>query len=42
MDRCVVTSTATATWRNVDDVDVQFLAIGHRDRNALLLEMRFG
>ena len=22
-DGCVVTSAATATWRNVDDVDVQ-------------------
>ena len=38
-DRCVVTSAATATWRNVDVVDVQFLAIGHRNPNALLLQM---
>ena len=35
--RCVVTSAATATWRNVDVVDVQLLAIGHRNLNALLL-----
>ena len=41
-DRCVVTSAATATWRNVDVVDVQLLAIGHRNRNALLLQMRIG
>ena len=39
-DRCVVTSAATATWRNVDVVDVQLLAIGNCDRNALLLQMR--
>ena len=39
-DRCAVTSAATATWRNVDVVDVQLLAIGHRNRNALLLQMR--
>ena len=39
-DRCIVTSVAAATWRNVDVVDVQFLAIGHRDRNAFLLHMR--
>ena len=41
-DRCVVTSTASATWRNVDVVDVQLLAIGHRNRNALLLQVRIG
>ena len=41
-DRCVVTSAATATWQNVDVVDVQLLAIGHCDRNALLLQMRNG
>ena len=35
-DRCVVTSAATATLRNVD---VQLLAIGHRNQNALLLQM---
>ena len=29
-DRCVVTSAATTTWWNVDIVDVQLLAIGHR------------
>ena len=32
-DRCAVTSAATATWWNVDVVDVQLLAIGHRNRN---------
>ena len=31
-DRCVVTSAAAATWRNVD-VDMQLLAIGHRNQN---------
>ena len=41
-DRCVVTSAATATRRNVDVVDVQLLAIGYCDRNALLLQMRIG
>ena len=41
-DRCVVTSAATATWRSVDVVDVQLLAIGHCNRNALLLQMRIG
>ena len=40
--RCVVTSTAAATWRNVDDVDVQLLVIGHHNRNTLLLQMRIG
>ena len=39
-DRCVVTSTAAATWRNVDVVDVKLLAIGRRNRNTLLLQMR--
>ena len=39
-DCSVVTSAATATWRNVDVVDVQLLAIGHRNQNALLLQMR--
>ena len=38
-DRCVVTSAATATWRNVDVVAVQSLANGHCDRNALLFQM---
>ena len=38
-DRCVVTSAATAMWRNVDAVDVQLLAIGHCSQNALLLQM---
>ena len=41
-DRCVVTSTTTAMWRSVDVVDVQLLAIGHLNRNALLLQMRIG
>ena len=41
-DRCVVTSAATVTWRNVDVVDVQLLVIGHCNRNALLLQMRIG
>ena len=41
-DRCVVISAATAMWRKVDVVDVQFLAIGHRNLNALLLHMRIG
>ena len=41
-DRCAVTSAATATWRNADVEDVQLLAIGHRNRNALLLEMMIG
>ena len=41
-DRCVVSSAATATWRNVDVVDVQLLAIEHRNRNASLLQMRIG
>ena len=31
-----------AMWRNVDVVDAQLLAIGHCDRNALLLQMRIG
>ena len=34
-DRRVVTTPATATWRNVDVVDVQLLAIGHCNKNAL-------
>ena len=41
-DRCVVTSAETATWRNVDVVDVQLSAIGHRNRNALMLQMMLG
>ena len=41
-DQCVVTSAATASWRNVDVVDVQLLAIGHCSQNALLLQMRIG
>ena len=36
---CVVTGAAAATWRNVDVV-VHPLRIGHRNRNALLLQMR--
>ena len=36
-DRCVVASATTATWRNIDVVDVQLLAIGHRNQNSLLL-----
>ena len=39
-DRCVVTCAATATWRNVDVVDVQLLEIGLRNRNDLLLLMK--
>ena len=39
-NRCVVTSAATAMWRNVDVVDVLLLAIWHCDQNALLLQMR--
>ena len=38
-DRCVVTCAATVPRRNVDVVDVQLLASGHRNRNALLLQM---
>ena len=38
-DRHVVSSAATATWRNVD-VDVLLFPIGHHNRNALLLQMR--
>ena len=41
-DRCIVTSAGTATWRYVDVVDVQLLAIGHCNQNALLLQMRIG
>ena len=36
-DRCVVTSAATARWRNVDAVDVQLLAIGHCNHNAVVV-----
>ena len=32
----------TATWRNVDVVDVRLFAIGHRNRNAMLLLLRIG
>ena len=39
-DRCFVTRAANATWRNVDVVGVQLLAIGHRFPNAMLLQMR--
>ena len=39
-DRCVVTSAATATWRNVDVVDVQLLTNWYRNGIALLLQMR--
>ena len=38
-DRCAVTSAETAMWRNVEVVDVQLLAIGHRNQNALFLQM---
>ena len=41
-NRCVVTSARTASWRNSDAVDVQLLAIGHRNRNALLRQIRIG
>ena len=41
-DRCVVTSATVATWRNVYVVVVQFLVIGLRSRNALLLQMSIG
>ena len=41
-DRCVVTNSATATWRNIDVANVQLLAIGHRNRNALRLQLWFG
>ena len=41
-DRRVLTSAATATWRNVDVAEVQLLAIGHCNRNAFLLQMRIG
>ena len=37
-----MTNDAAATWRNVDVVDVQLLAIGHLNRNALLLHLRIG
>ena len=36
-DRCIVISAASATWLNVDVVDMQLLAIGHRNPNAFLL-----
>ena len=39
-DRCGVTCAPTAMWRNVDVGDVQLLAIGHCNQNALLLQMR--
>ena len=35
-DRCVMISEATAKWRNAYDADLKLLAIGHRNRNALL------
>ena len=38
-DRCVVACAATATWRNVDVVEVQLLTIGHRNRNVMSLQM---
>ena len=41
-DRCVVTSAATATWRNANVVNVQLLAIGYSNRNALLLQIKIG
>ena len=41
-DRCVATSATTATWRNVDVVYVQLFTVGHRNRNALLPQMRIG
>ena len=40
--RGVFTSVATATWRNVHVADVELLAIGHCNRNALLLQLRIG
>ena len=39
-EQCVVISAATATWRNVEDM--QLLVIEHRNRNASLLKMRIG
>ena len=42
LDQCDVTSAATAKWRKVDVVDVQMSAIGHCDRNTLLLQMSIG
>ena len=39
-DRCAMTSAATATWRNVDVVDVYLLSIGYCNQNALQLQMR--
>ena len=41
-DRCVVTSAATTTWRNVVSVGVQLLAIGHLNRSAMVLQRRIG
>ena len=41
-DRCGVTNAAIATWRYVDVVYVQLVAIGRRNRNALLFQMRIG
>ena len=41
-DRCVVTSAATVTWRNVYVADEQLLATEYCNRNALLLQMRIG
>ena len=34
LDRCVVTSAATATWRNVDVVDVELLTSMHHNQIA--------
>ena len=39
-NRCVVFSAAAVSLRNLDVVDVQLLAFGHRNRSALLLQMR--
>ena len=41
-DGCVAISAAATTWRNVDVADMQLLAIWHRNRNVLLLQMRIG
>ena len=38
-DRYIVTSAATARWQNVDAVDVQLLAIGHCNHNAVVVDI---
>ena len=35
-----MTSAAAATWRNVGVVDVQLLAIGHRNRNVGVVDVQ--